>query len=75
MEASRFNEAVRALNEAAQAAPDLGVIYFLRAQARAGAHDVTGTFADVQKFEQLADSQEEREAAQRLKSALFGSSF
>jgi tetratricopeptide (TPR) repeat protein len=72
MESQRFSEAVRALDEAARTAPNAGVIYFLRAQARAGARDYMGTMQDVQKFEQLASTSEEKEAAKRLRGALLG---
>ncbi|MGO8757442.1 MAG: tetratricopeptide repeat protein [Terracidiphilus sp.] len=73
MEGSRFSEAAQALDEAAQIAPEVSAIYFLRAQARAGARNLMGAIQDSQKFEQLASTREEREAAQRLKRALLGS--
>ena len=72
LENSQFSVAVQVLDEAAKMAPSVGAIYFLRAQARAGAQDFAGTIKDVQKFEQLADTNE-KETARRLKQALLGS--
>lgn len=67
-----FSDATRLLDKAVEIAPQTSVIYFLRAQARMGASDVAGARADAMEFERLADSAEERQAATRLKNALFG---
>lgn len=75
LEGSQFSEAVRVLDEAARKAPDVSVIYFLRAQARAGANNLLGSIQDVQRFEELADTPEEKEAAKQLRQALIGSRF
>jgi tetratricopeptide (TPR) repeat protein len=67
-----FSRALRLLDDAAGKAPDAGVIYFLRAQAHMASGDMLGAMNDARKFEPLARTSEERDAAKRLKQALFG---
>ena len=71
MESQRFGQAAQILDEAARLAPDLFWVYFLRAQARMGSHDLPGAIQDVQMLDGLASSTEERTAADQLKDAFF----
>ncbi len=72
MEGSRFSEAEDALDEAAKAAPETGIVYFLRAQARMGTKNFLGAMQDSMTFSKLAKSPEEKAAAKRLSDALLG---
>lgn len=72
MEQRAWRRAEGILDEAQRLAPNESALYFLRAQARMGSGDRSGAFQDTMKFASLARSAEEREAADRLKKALFG---
>ena len=71
MENRQFGEALRSLDRAAVMAPDTIWVFFLRAQARAGSGDMPGALEDALRVQELADSNEERQAAQRLMDALI----
>jgi tetratricopeptide (TPR) repeat protein len=66
MEAGRFRDALQTLNDAANKVPDNDVVLFIRAQANLALGNVTGARQDAKRVAELAETDEDIEAAVKL---------
>ncbi|MBI2298163.1 MAG: hypothetical protein HYU66_04295 [Armatimonadetes bacterium] len=71
MHADRHAEALAVLDQAAESAADVPVVFFLRSQCRLGLNDVAGARADCDRFRHLAAGEPQAMAAlERLEADL-----